>query len=115
MGHDVLKNWKPKKVITFLKKNGFILKKVKGDHYCFYNPDTHAYTEVDYGRSSFSAREMLTFVKQSRLARGLWISPKTAPNTEEVIFAADHDNGGKGLTPDEIIELIKEAHPDIEM
>ena len=28
---------------------------------------------------------------------------------EEVIFDADRDNGGKGLTPDEMMELFKKA------
>ena len=79
MGKIVLKNWKPKEIIKFLKKNGFveIKKKKRGDHKCFQNPETKMYTEIDMGWKSFSAREMLTFTKQTGISRPLWRKDNT--------------------------------------
>jgi predicted RNA binding protein YcfA (HicA-like mRNA interferase family) len=69
-----LKNWKPKEVIQFLMANGFVQIKIKksGDHKCFFNKNTGAYTEIDMGKKSFSAREMLTLSKQSKILRAFW-------------------------------------------
>jgi predicted RNA binding protein YcfA (HicA-like mRNA interferase family) len=65
----VLKNWKPKEIIAFLLKNGFeeIKKKKRGrgDHVCLFNKKNGKYTEIDKGRKSYSAREMLTISKQT--------------------------------------------------
>jgi len=60
LGSPVLKNWKPREIISFLLKNGFIKYKTK------------AYTEIDMGRKNFSAREMLSIAKQSGIDRSLW-------------------------------------------
>lgn len=72
-----MKNWKPREVIRFLKKRGFAELKNnrgKGDHCCLLREtkDTRYYTEVDKGRPSFSAREMLSFVKQAGVSRAEW-------------------------------------------
>lgn len=76
MGKPVLKNWKPREIIAFLLKNGF--EKIKtnrstGDHICLYNTETKAYTGIDLGRKSYSAREMLTVSKQTGIERGKWM------------------------------------------
>jgi len=76
-----LKNWTPKRVVSFLtrKKRGFEKLKNnrgKGDHCCLYNKETEAYTEVDMGRKSFSAREMLTFVNQTKIPKEEWLKGK---------------------------------------
>lgn len=78
MGKPVLKNWKPKEVIKFIKKNRFIEIKSHqgGDHRCLFNKTTKAYTEVDMGHKSFSAREMLTFAKQSKIDKSIWLKSK---------------------------------------
>lgn len=77
MGKSVLKNWHPREIVSFLKKNGFVeikrKKRSKGDHVCLFNMQTKAYTEVDDGRKSFSAREMLTIAKQSKIDREEWL------------------------------------------
>ena len=69
-----LKNWKPKEVMSFLLKNGFseTKKKKKGDHKCLFKKETEAYTEIDMGRKSFGARDMLTISKQSKIPRAFW-------------------------------------------
>ena len=77
MGGNVVKNWSPRNLISFLKKNGFSQwYPCKGDHCCLYNPKTKAYTEVDKGRGSFSAREMLQFIGQSKIEKKYWIKGK---------------------------------------
>lgn len=77
MGKQVLKNWSPKKVISFLKKNGFIdLRLNKGDHCCLQNSETAAYTEVDKGRDAFTQREMLGFVCQTGIPKADWLKGK---------------------------------------
>lgn len=73
MGKRVLKNWSPREVISFLKKNGFNEIKNKGDHCCLYNLKTQAYTEVDKGRDAFTQREMLGFVKQTKILKEDWL------------------------------------------
>jgi hypothetical protein len=77
VGKPVLKNWSAKEIVCFLKKNGFLeikkKKRSKGDHCCLFNAKTRAYTEVDMGHKSFSAREMLTIAKQSGIAKEKWI------------------------------------------
>ncbi len=75
MGSDVLKNWKPREIVSFLKKKGFVetKKRKKGDHCCLVNRETGAYTEVDMGRGSFYVREMLSFVKQSGISKEDWL------------------------------------------
>jgi predicted RNA binding protein YcfA (HicA-like mRNA interferase family) len=77
LGKPALKNWKPREIIAFLLKNGFeeIKKKTKskGDHVCLFNKKTKKYTEVDLGRKSYSAREMLTISKQTGISRDKWI------------------------------------------
>ena len=74
MGKRVLKNWSPKKIISFLKKNGFVENRSnKGDHCCLYNPITKAYTEVDRGRDAFTLREMLGFVRQTGIPKEEWL------------------------------------------
>lgn len=73
MGKQVLKNWSPRKIISFLKKNGFIELKNKGDHCHLHNPKTRAYTEVDQGRDAFTQREMLGFVKQTGIPKEDWL------------------------------------------
>lgn len=78
MGKSVLKNWTAKKIVKFLKQNDFVeIKKKKrstGDHCCLYNEIIKAYTEVDMGHKSFSAREMLSIVKQSGIAKQDWLN-----------------------------------------
>lgn len=77
MGKQVLKNWSPRKIISFLKKNGFIdLHLNKGDHCCLFNKETGAYTEVDMGRDSFTQREMLGFVRQTKIDKEYWFKGK---------------------------------------
>lgn len=77
MGKPVLKNWSPKKIVKFLRQNGFKeikkKKRSKGDHCCLYNKKTKAYTEIDMGHKSFTAREMLTIVKQSNVSKEKWL------------------------------------------
>lgn len=77
MGKFVLKNWRPREILSFLKQKGFVeikrKKRSKGDHICLFNTQTKAYTEVDGGRKSFSAREMLTIAKQSKIDREQWL------------------------------------------
>jgi len=77
MGSPVLKNWKPREIISFLQKNDFeeIKKKKrgKGDHVCLFNRTTKKYTEIDMGRKSYSAREMLTIAKQTDVPREEWL------------------------------------------
>ncbi|MFA5351699.1 MAG: type II toxin-antitoxin system HicA family toxin [Candidatus Gracilibacteria bacterium] len=74
MNNSSLKNWKPREVVAFLLKQGFveIKKKGGGDHKCLLKKENGAYTEVDMGKKSFSAREMLTFTKQTLIPRKLW-------------------------------------------
>lgn len=72
MGKSVLKNWSPRDIVRFLKKNGFVNMKGKGDHSCLFNDATKAYTEVDMGRDAFTQREMLGFVQQTRIEKELW-------------------------------------------
>ncbi|MBU1900796.1 hypothetical protein KKG82_00295 [Patescibacteria group bacterium] len=79
MGGHIVKNWSPRDVISFLKKNGFVeLKKSKGDHCCLFNSETKAYTEVDKGRDAFTAREMLGFIEQTQIPKEFWIKGKKA-------------------------------------
>lgn len=81
MGKQVLKNWSPKKIISFLKKNGFDdLHLNKGDHCCLINPATGAYTEVDTGRDAFTQREMLGFICQTKIAKEDWFKGKKIKN-----------------------------------
>lgn len=74
MGKSALKNWKPREIVAFLESKDFeeIKKKRGGDHRCLFNSKTRKYTEVDMGRKSFGAREMLSIVKQSGLPRKIW-------------------------------------------
>jgi predicted RNA binding protein YcfA (HicA-like mRNA interferase family) len=67
-----LKNWNPRDVVRFLKKNGFVDIDAKGDHCGLHNPETGAYTEVDWGKNSFSQREMKSFICQSKIAVEHW-------------------------------------------
>ena len=77
MGKQVLKNWSPKRIIHFLKKNGFAeLAKEKGDHSCLYNSETQRYTEVDQGRDAFTQREMRGFVHQTGIEEKDWLKEK---------------------------------------
>ena len=73
MGKPVLKNWSPKDVVRFLKKNGFVEMKAKGDHCGLYSKDLHAHTEVDMNHGSFYASEMLAFVQQTKIAKEKWV------------------------------------------
>lgn len=77
MGCPVLKNWKPKEIVSFLKKKGFSEikkdKRSRGDHICLRNEETKAYTEVDMGRKSYSVREMLTIAKQTLIDKKDWL------------------------------------------
>lgn len=67
MGRHIVKNWSPREVISFLKKNGFSeIKLNKGDHCGLFNNVTKAYTEVDKGRDAFTKREMLGFWKDEK-------------------------------------------------
>lgn len=77
MGVQVVKNWSPRKIIHFLKKNGFVDSKIhKGDHCGLYNPETKAYVEVDQGRDAFTKREMSGFIKASGISEKYWIRGK---------------------------------------
>lgn len=82
MGGFILKNWKPRRVISFLKKSGFIEIKKKnrgtGDHCCLYKGTgiNKKYTEIDKGKKTFSAREMHTFAKQTGIEKKLWLKRK---------------------------------------
>lgn len=77
MGKPVVKNWSPREVISFLKKNGFSeLHKKKGDHCCLYQEKSQAYTEVDTGRDAFTVREMLGFITQTKIEKKYWIKGK---------------------------------------
>ena len=74
MGKQVLKNWSPRKIISFLKKNGFIEIPTKGDHCGLFNPKTRAYTEIDKGRDAFTQREMMgSFVPQTKIPKEDWL------------------------------------------
>ena len=68
----MLKNWSPRDIVRFLKKNGFVQVDAKGDHCGLYNPVTRAYTEVDMGRDAFTQREMLGFVVQTKISKEHW-------------------------------------------
>ncbi len=74
----VLKNWSPRQVKKFLLKNGFeeIKRKKSGDHCCLCKGDKgdedYKYTEIDMGKKSFSAWELLSFVKQSGIPKDEW-------------------------------------------
>lgn len=72
MGRSVLKNWSPRDIVRFLKKNGFVEQDAKGDHCGLYNSTTKAYTEVDMGRDAFTQREMLQFVIQAKIQKEKW-------------------------------------------
>jgi len=73
VGGSVVKNWSPRDIIRFLKKNGFVeLKKHIGDHCCLFNSETKAYTEVDKGRDAFTAREMLGFIQATQIPKEHW-------------------------------------------
>ena len=67
-----MKNWSPKDIVRFLKKNGFENVKGKGDHSCLFNESTKAYTEIDMGRDAFTQREMLGFVTQIKISKDKW-------------------------------------------
>jgi len=77
VGKLALKNWSSREIVKFLKKNGFLeIKKRKrstGDHCCLFDEKTKAYTEIDMGHRSFSAREMLAISKQSGVKREEWV------------------------------------------
>jgi len=72
MGKSVLKNWSPKNIVHFLKKNGFNEVEAKGDHCGLFNEETKAYTEVDMGRDAFTQREMLQFTSQTKIPKEKW-------------------------------------------
>lgn len=74
MGATVLKNWSPRDIIRFLKKNGFVemTSKSKGDHCCLFNPSSKKYTEIDRGRDAFTLREMAGLVHQAGIRKELW-------------------------------------------
>ena len=76
MGKAVLKNWSPRDILRFLKKNGFVELKSKGDHCGLFNAQTKAYTEVDMGRDAFTQREMLGFVMQTKISIENWKKSK---------------------------------------
>jgi len=77
VGKQVLKNWSPRRIVSFLKKNGFIdLHLNKGDHCCLSNPLTRTYTEVDMGRDAFTQREMLQFVCNTKIEKEYWLLGK---------------------------------------
>ena len=75
MGLPPVKNKSPKWVVRFLLKQGFTEltnNRGKGDHKCLLNKATGAYTEVDMGRDSFTAREIKTFIKQTSVEEKKW-------------------------------------------
>lgn len=69
-----LKHWKPREVVKFLKKQGFIAitSRGKGDHCFMHNPKTQKGFPVDMGRDSFFASEMKNFCKSSEIAEENW-------------------------------------------
>ncbi|MCC7196694.1 type II toxin-antitoxin system HicA family toxin [Candidatus Peregrinibacteria bacterium] len=81
MGKSVLKNWSPREVVRFLKKNGFTEIKGKGDHCCLFNEITKAYTEVDMGRDAFAQREMLQYTTQTLIPKENWKKGKKVKTT----------------------------------
>jgi predicted RNA binding protein YcfA (HicA-like mRNA interferase family) len=66
------KNLLAKVIVKILKKHGFAIARIKGDHAVFKNTNTKAVTVVSLGRKSFSSNEILNISNQSGISRDLF-------------------------------------------
>jgi predicted RNA binding protein YcfA (HicA-like mRNA interferase family) len=55
----------PRKVITILKKNGFILDRTKGSHQIYRNPETKRMAVVPFHRKDLPKGTLLEILRQA--------------------------------------------------
>ncbi len=58
------------KVITILKKNGFILDRTKGSHQIYRNPGTKRMAVVSFHRKDLPKGTLLEILRQAGIGRG---------------------------------------------
>lgn len=63
-----LPNLTPKRVIAFLKRNGFILDHTTGSHYIFYHPTTKKRTIVAHHTKDIPKGTLREILKQAGLS-----------------------------------------------
>ena len=55
----------PQKVITILKKNGFVLERAKGSHQIYKNPETKRMAVVPFHRKDLPKGTLLEILRQA--------------------------------------------------
>ena len=58
----------PRKIISILKKNGFVLDHATGSHYVFYHPETKRRVTVAYHSKDVPKGTLLSILKQAGLS-----------------------------------------------
>jgi len=58
----------PLGIIKILKRHGFILKRIKGSHHIFQNPDTHQRTVVPFHKKDLPKGTLREILKQAGLS-----------------------------------------------
>ncbi len=66
---DKLPALTPKEVIKILERHGFILDRVKGSHYIYYQPKTKRIVVVPLHKRSLPKETLLEILKQSGIER----------------------------------------------
>lgn len=59
----------PQKVIKILKREGFVLDKVKGSHHIYYHPETKRRVVVPFHKRDLPKGTLLEILKQAGISR----------------------------------------------